>query len=268
MRIKTRLQVGVIFTFVLAITAGLFLFTAVQSVNEGSRKERIAAEIVKGMAELKIVMHEYLLHPGERALIQWQSRYDSLIKRIRESEFKKSKEKILLDETLQNLLRFKSVFVDVTKGYGDVKDFSRPKDTVSPELQKRLIAELLVKSQATISPVFQLQQAIQADVVAVQQRTGFLIVILLVILTSLITAISLWINRSIGAPIAKLQKDAEIIGSGNLDHKMGTPAKDEIGQLSRTFDKMTNDLKKTTASIVDLNREIDERKHLFKRFRG
>ena len=122
------------------------------------------------------------------------------------------------------------------------------------------MADLLVKFQTTISPIFQLQQTIQADVVAHQQKTGFLILILLVILTSLIAAISLLINMSVGRPIAKLQNGIQIIGSGNLDHKVGTPAKDEIGQLSRAFDKMTNDLKKTTTSIVDLNIEITERK--------
>jgi PAS domain S-box-containing protein len=68
------------------------------------------------------------------------------------------------------------------------------------------------------------------------------------------------VSRKITAPIHKLHEGTEIIGKGNLDYKVGTGSKDEIGQLSRAFDKMTEDLKKTTTSIVDLNREINERK--------
>jgi PAS domain S-box-containing protein len=79
-------------------------------------------------------------------------------------------------------------------------------------------------------------------------------------LTATITGISIWINSSVAGPIAKLEKGSQIIGSGNLDHKIGTTAKDEIGELSWTFDKMTHDLKETTTSIVELNKEIDERK--------
>jgi len=61
-------------------------------------------------------------------------------------------------------------------------------------------------------------------------------------------------------PIKRLSEGAQIIGSGNLDYKIGTRQKDEIGQLSRSFDKMTLDLKQTTASRDELNREIIERK--------
>ena len=51
------------------------------------------------------------------------------------------------------------------------------------------------------------------------------------------------ISQSISEPINKLAKGAEIIGHGNLDYKVANGSKDEIGQLSRTFDKMTDDLK-------------------------
>jgi PAS domain S-box-containing protein len=52
----------------------------------------------------------------------------------------------------------------------------------------------------------------------------------------------------IAGPLMKLRKGAKIIGAGNLDYKVRTEAKDEIGQLSRAFDKMINDLKKVVVS--------------------
>ncbi len=67
-------------------------------------------------------------------------------------------------------------------------------------------------------------------------------------------------EKVIVQPIRKLHKGTEIIGVGNLDYKVGTAAKDEIGQLSRAFDEMAENLGKTTASRDDLNKEITERK--------
>ena len=61
------------------------------------------------------------------------------------------------------------------------------------------------------------------------------------------------VSRFITAPIYKLHEGAEKIGRGNLDYKVGTNAKDEVGQLSRAFDQMTADLKKTTTSRDELN---------------
>lgn len=59
-------------------------------------------------------------------------------------------------------------------------------------------------------------------------------------------------SKYITKPIIELQAGTEIIGSGNLGHKVGTPANDEIGQLSRAFDRMTESLKMVTASRDEL----------------
>ncbi len=72
------------------------------------------------------------------------------------------------------------------------------------------------------------------------------------------------VSKSISNPIRALYNGSEIIGGGNLDYKVGTDAQDEIGQLSRIFDQMIENLKTATASWEDLNREITERKHLEK----
>jgi len=89
-------------------------------------------------------------------------------------------------------------------------------------------------------------------------RNLSMIILIIIFVLSGIMAFS--IAKSISEPIKRLSESAQIIGSGNLDYKIGTNLKDEIGQLSRAFDKMTQDLKQTTASRDELNREIAERK--------
>ncbi|MDD5439757.1 MAG: ATP-binding protein [Candidatus Omnitrophica bacterium] len=94
----------------------------------------------------------------------------------------------------------------------------------------------------------------------VMLRNLIMLILSVVFILSGVTAF--FLARSISAPIKKLSKDAEIIGSGNLDHKVTIDSRDEIGQLSRSFDKMTGDLKKITASRDELNREIAEHKQV------
>lgn len=88
---------------------------------------------------------------------------------------------------------------------------------------------------------------------------GLLIVILLVTVLSIILIV-VAVTKSISDPILDLHKGTEIIGSGNLDFKVGTESGDEIGQLSRAFDIMVENLKKSLTSIENCNREIAERK--------
>jgi len=93
----------------------------------------------------------------------------------------------------------------------------------------------------------------------IEKFRKLLIVTVLVIIFS-VTVTVLATVKSISGPIGRLCKGTEIIGGGNFDYKIGTDAKDEVGQLSRAFDKMTENLKNTTTSIECLNKEITERK--------
>ncbi|HET7317498.1 MAG TPA: ATP-binding protein, partial [Nitrospirota bacterium] len=63
--------------------------------------------------------------------------------------------------------------------------------------------------------------------------------------------------------IHELQKGAEAVAAGNLGHRVGTAARDEIGSLSRSFDAMTEALhrdiarrEKAESDIRSLNDEL------------
>ncbi|MFZ0034797.1 MAG: ATP-binding protein [Sedimentisphaerales bacterium] len=90
------------------------------------------------------------------------------------------------------------------------------------------------------------------------------LVIFFILFTAVNTAwlLGIYIARFISEPLHRLHKGTEIIGNGNLDYKVGTDAKDEVGQLSRAFDAMTENLKNTTTSIESLNKEVAERKRV------
>jgi HAMP domain-containing protein len=69
--------------------------------------------------------------------------------------------------------------------------------------------------------------------------------------------VSFFLSKSISKPIKRLQEGVEIIATGNLNYVVGLTTKDEIGQLSRGFDKMVVNLKNINA---DLTKEITERR--------
>jgi PAS domain S-box-containing protein len=68
-------------------------------------------------------------------------------------------------------------------------------------------------------------------------------------------------------PLKALHRGTEIIGGGNLDHKVGTEDNDEIGQLSRAFDRMVARLKTVTTSRDQLNQQVQKHMEAEERFR-
>lgn len=96
-------------------------------------------------------------------------------------------------------------------------------------------------------------------------KTRNLLLFIIIPSTLLLVVILYFILQKIFLQRLKaLHVGTEELGKGNLDYKVGTDSKDEIGQLSRAFDKMTEDLKRTTTSIDELNKEIAERKEVEK----
>ncbi len=63
------------------------------------------------------------------------------------------------------------------------------------------------------------------------------------------------VSRSIVKPIKTLQQGAEIIGKGNLNHKIPIETKDEIGQLAGAFNVMTRKLDESYTILEDKVKE-------------
>ena len=64
------------------------------------------------------------------------------------------------------------------------------------------------------------------------------------------------LRTSIIQRLQKLQDAAQFFGEGNLSHQVEDLGSDEIGMLGRAYNQMARNLRKITASKIDLDREI------------
>ena len=101
------------------------------------------------------------------------------------------------------------------------------------------------------------EQATLFEPVQALQRVTLLLGLVALVL---VTMAALWTAASLSRPIGELRRGAEIIGSGNLDHRVGLERKDELGVLSTAFDAMAARLQATLASRDELDGEVQDRK--------
>jgi PAS domain S-box-containing protein len=254
MKIKTKLQVTTAVSLIVALVIGLILFFSVRQVNESIKKDMATDEIIKGLFELNILTNYYLLHHEERAKTQWQLKHDS-IKRFLEGIEVKSPEKIVLLKRMReghkDIKNIFSQMVENYEGHGDEKE------GISQELNEMLVGNLETKSRSMVSDAYQLAEISSTRLIASQQKTYLLVLLSSLTIVVVVATVSFSIYSGVVKPIGKLHEGTEIIGAGNLDYKVGTMAKDEVGQLSRAFDQMTIQLKE---SFTRLEKEITERK--------
>jgi histidine kinase len=87
-----------------------------------------------------------------------------------------------------------------------------------------------------------------------QENSIVIIISSLIILTLTNIILSYWVSKSIIKPLKELENAADEIKQGNLDYAININSKDEIGQLSNSFEEMRFRLKKS----LELQQQYEE----------
>ena len=152
----------------------------------------------------------------------------------------------------------KSVLQEGTQKERGVRKYSSPilteRQTGTEELllgSKAKVSEEIGKVSLTLSI-----DSLMEKINEVRKAIG-LLVILGIVLASLF--INLLVRFVLGRPINRLMKGIEVISGGDLSYKVPLKTRDEIGMLATSFNRMTEELQKTTVSRDELVKEATER---------
>ncbi len=94
---------------------------------------------------------------------------------------------------------------------------------------------------------------------AARRAQGF-VILLIVIIVIMVTGTWIVFARRVVGPIRELHRGIKIVGGGDLDYRLGTRGQDEIAEVARSLDEMTEKLKMTLVSRDELAKEVIERK--------
>ncbi len=234
------------------------LFSAGQ-IGNALRQERVIDHITTGIFELNNLANDYLLSPGERALSQWRQRYDSLSILIRSEEFRASGDQLLVAEVQANHERSQTIFERLRRLRENDRDGEAKANPKAAGLEQRLTAHFLETLQIMICDIERLMTASHRRFDIVSRNAAITLALLLLATAAIITLGSLLISRSIIKPIARLREGTEMVGAGNLHYRIGAAGTDEIGTLSRAFDRMTENLLTVTVSRDTPAEEMKQR---------
>jgi len=262
MKIKNRFYINAGILIVPAIILSSVILVMSDRIEEKNKDQEIAHEIHIAISQLDIITYEYLLYHEKRMREQWISKYNS-INEILEKEIEVKK------LIRPGFVALSDSFSQVTANYKEKQKLiqegaAQAKIDAVLSLEKRLVAQLLIKSSSIISDATIFAEEARTEATKAQKLTNTLTSILVIILVVSVITTSLIFAKSILKPLGELTKGAGIIGKGGLEHKVEVKTKDEIGELANAFNRMTSiltsNLKTITASHDELNKEITERK--------
>ena len=220
-------------------------------------KDRITSAISKGVFELNLLTNYFLKHPLDRALGQWNQRYNSLVKIIDDNKSLFQGELSYFKEMEQNLNDLKTAFYRLGKEIN-----SGQKGTQLQGHDSKLLlyeAKFSTLSHNIIFSAQALEALIQSQLKASQDHAMRMIFFLFLSFSGLILLFSGIILYGILKPVLLLTKGVEAIGKGDFDHKIKVSKQDEIGFLAKTVNEMSRRLSEITVHRSRLEQEIAER---------
>ncbi len=255
MSIRNRLYFSAAISIVLVFILGVVIILSSNQITQKSEIQNAAHAMHVTMSEINIITYEYLLHREKRTEQQWNSIYSSTAEILEKTA---AEEVVLTKLIFADYAFLGSLFSQVTTNYKERQELiqegaSQKKIDVTLLLEERLVAQLQIKVASIITNATKLDRGAVADLLAVQELTRKLTLILMIVLVFIVTTTSLLVAKSISKPLAEIIKSARIIGKGNIEHKIEFITKDEIGELATSFNEMTNNLKESTTSIENLN---------------
>lgn len=251
MKIITRLKWAQWLCVAGVALAVLLMIGATRQVKQELQRNERAGEIVSGVVALRYLSLEYAQTQERRSHVQWQLRKDSLQGMLlRDDLFREEQEAQLLHDLQENLLlaRHFSELLLVRQELRATPERSE----VLHLLEARLFGQLMSRTQDMIRDAEELARRSRQGVLQAQQNASAVAAGLgLLLALTVLGALALTI-RSVAHPLERLRRGAELVGSGKLDFRMNMKTVDEVGDLARAFDAMTERLRATTVSRDEL----------------
>jgi PAS domain S-box-containing protein len=258
MKISTRLTLTVFVPILMAFVIVLALFLSYQTLEKSQENGSLVRQIRTSITGLTHDAYSYILYHEERPKQQFAAEYATTMELIASTRFQDLDQLRLLNSISQDVKAVDDLFHTLVSNY-DIPDTTRSNESLK-KAEEQLVGTLLVRLFEADSNASRLRNLVDEEIQNNQIETFAIVLLVIILATLLLTILLVRVRRGIISSLMTISKGTEVIGGGNLDFKIEEKAKDEIGDLSRAFNRMTTRLRDTTTSKVRLEKEIEERK--------
>ena len=257
MKIKTGLKIVIAASLATISIAMATSIIAGKYVREMAREEKSFSRILENINGLRALTYDFLMYRTDRARNQWLLTHNDIERFLAAPHLGISGHDEAFDDFKARHSRVRDIFQHLLQTHE--KEASRPElEPVLKETENRLTGQLLFETQNMVSDIVQLSSALSqkahdtlrlADLI----NMGSWILVLTIVIIN-----SLYIFHSVVKPLFRVHKGVGIVAAGDLGHTVGLDIQNEVGELSRSFDRMTANLRGYTLQLERSNRELED----------
>jgi PAS domain S-box-containing protein len=257
MKIRTQFTISVMLFAAILVALATALLIVNGRIARATEREGTVIRIEREARELGYTASGYLLYGESHLRSRWESSFDAISTDLSSLDGAGKKERAAVESLEADLSRLKDVFSDVSAA------IERNSGTTSSQFDKSFIqvswSRIAVQNESAVFAASRLLRVLDDRLVLEKETRNRLLFALVAFFALYIFSSYLLLYRRTLKSITRLSEGTRVIGSGNLEYRIGEKSGDEIGDLSRAFNRMTDDLKETTASREELRAEVERR---------
>ena len=258
MKIRTQFTIIVALFGAVLVVVGVSLIITNRQMERLLNQEDIAHQLELGARELSYLSNDYLLHGESQQRTRWEAKFSSFSNLLVSLTSNDPGLTALVNNMKANQQRLRAIFIDVASTLGN----KPAANGYNPDIAIIQVAwsRMEIQNQGMAFNASRLARMLEAQADRLRHRRVILLFVLMGVFGAFLVTNYVTVNRRILRALSDLQAGTRIIGSGNLEFAIEEKRPDEIGDLSRAFNRMTADLKALTASKADLEKEMSERR--------
>jgi len=258
MKIRTQFIINIVVLGIILLLASAGVIISNQWLRNAHQQEMLATVLERQAYELGYLANDYLLYRESQQADRWESKSASFSDELSKVQVNTPEQRALLADIRTNQQRLAAVFADIR---ASIESAPQTQEAgFDATFMQVSWSRLEVQTQGMIFNASRLERMLSDQEDQLTRLNSLLDLVLIAGLGVFLSVIYWSTFRRTLQAIDRLQDGTRIIGSGDLDFAIPVKSEDEIGELSRAFNRMTANLKQVTASKADLEKEIIERK--------
>ena len=240
MRIRQQLRLTtLLFGFVLTVALATAMVCE-RFVSEARHRETTATDLAQAASDLAYISTEYLMNPQSRQRDRWKDRYETFAGLVAGIQAGSPQQGAIVMSIRSSSLRLASVFADIDLVAAN--QYRPDLGSLAPDFFLLSWSRLAVQSRSLVSDGLRLSRLSREEADRLRRDEGIGAGALAGLFVAFFFASYFFPLRRTLTSISVLQNGARVVGSGDLAYRIGASREDEVGDLSRAFDAMTQRL--------------------------
>ncbi|TGU74194.1 PAS domain S-box protein [Geomonas terrae] len=252
MTFARRLKVSAFLSLTLLLVVASLLAWTSRELNMAGEKHALADRIQSVVFQRATMRDEYFLYGVERARLQWFSLTEKTahLVDVGHREFGDNESREAMKRLTRDLAESQIISRRLAERMRGVPGVD-PAFVHHDEFAGRLYSQIMLKDSALQQEAVNLQKSARERFEQATQRmiTLTLVLVFLMALGTIVN--SVYLNAVLHRRMMAVKEAADQVAAGNLDHRIVAEGTDELAEMSRVFNSVTQQVQDYTKALHD-----------------